>query len=292
MRLVSLLPSATEIVYALGLGDNLVGVSAECDEPASARRDKAVVVAGHDTSVMTPLQIDEHVREMLATGQDLYTLDEGALKELDPELILTQDLCGVCAVPAGQLDRALAHLGTDAGVLTLDPHTLADVIASIAAVADRAGVPERGRRLVDSLQARLDAVALRVAGLERPRVAVIEWVDPLFTAGHWVPDLVTAAGGDPVVGQSGGRSVTTTWEAIVAAQPDVLVVAPCGYQLEAALEQARPFVGRLPGVPVWAIDADGLVVRPGPRLVDGVEALSAILHPGPMPRPGTVALAG
>lgn len=292
MRLVSLLPSATEIVYALGLGDDLVGVSAECDEPASARRDKAVVVAGHDTSVMTPWQIDEHVREMLATGQDLYTLDEGALKELGPELILTQDLCGVCAVPAGQLDRALAHLGTDADVLTLDPHTLADVLASIATVADRVGVPERGRRLVESLQARLDAVAARVAGLPRPRVAVLEWTDPLFTAGHWVPDLVTAAGGEPVGAVSGGRSVTTTWEAIVATDPQIIVVAPCGFPLEAALEQARPFVGRLPGVPVWAIDADGLVVRPGPRLVDGVEALSTVLHPGPTPRPGTVALAG
>ncbi len=292
MRLVSLLPSATEIVYALGLGDDLVGVSAECDEPASARVDKAVVVAGHDTSMMTPAQIDDHVREMLTTGQDLYTLDEGALRDLSPDLILTQDLCGVCAVPAGQLDRALAHLGAQSDVLTLDPHTLADVIASIAVVAERAGVPERGHRLVDMLQARLDAVTARVEGFVRPRVAVIEWTDPLFTAGHWVPDLVTAAGGEPVLGQSGCRSITTTWEAIVATEPDLIVVAPCGFPLETALEQARTFVGRLPGVPVWAIDADGLVVRPGPRLVDGVEALSTVLHPGPTPRPGAVALAG
>ena len=279
MRVVSLLPSATEIVYALGLGDDLVGVTFECDEPPSARADKTVVVGGRDTGGMSPGEIDSYVRAQLASGSDLYTLHADALSALRPDLILTQDLCRVCALPSGHVEDALGYLGCRADVLSLDPHSLDDVLDSIIAVGWRTGVPDRAARLVGELRARLARVTAAVAGRYRPRVAVIEWVDPPFTAGHWVPDLVRAAGGEPVAARPGKPSVQTSWQAIAAAAPECLVVAPCGFHLAGAAEQARSVAAALPGVPVWAIDADGIVVRPGPRLVDGVEAIAAILHP-------------
>ena len=195
MRLVSLLPSATEIVYALGLGDDLAGVTFECDEPPAARAEKAIVVGGLDTSGMTPGDIDRYVRAQLASGQDLYTLHAQALAELEPDLILTQDLCRVCAIPSGQVSDALDYLGCHADVLTLDPHSLDEVMDSILAVGQRARVAPRASHLVAGLRDRLGRIAASVAGLSPPAVAVLEWVDPPFTAGHWVPDLVTAAGG-------------------------------------------------------------------------------------------------
>ena len=280
MRLVSLLPSATEIVYALGLGDQLVGVTFECDEPASARRDKSVVVGGRDTSGMNPAAIDAYVRTRLAAGEDLYTLHADALAALTPELILTQDLCRVCALPSGQVAEALEYLGCTAEVVSLDPHSLDDVLGTILTVGQRTGARPQAEHLVAALRDRLAAVTRRVAGRRRPPVAVVEWTDPPFTAGHWVPDLVTAAGGQPVAAAPGERSVQTTWEQIRAAGPEVAVVAPCGFHLDGAAAQAEAVARHLPGIPVWAIDADGLVVRPGPRLVDGVEALAALLHPG------------
>jgi iron complex transport system substrate-binding protein len=283
VRLVSLLPSATEIVYALGLGDELVGVTFECDEPATARSEKSVVVGGRDTSGMSPGEIDSYVRAQLAAGEDLYTLRAEALAALRPDLILTQDLCRVCALPSGHVEDALDYLGCRADVLSLDPHSLDDVLDSIRAVGQRTGVPDRAGRLVGQLGARLAQVAARVAGLARPRVAVVEWVDPPFTAGHWIPDLVSAAGGLPVAATPGAPSVPTTWSAIAATSPDHVVVAPCGYHLPGAIDQARMVASHLPGVPVWAIDADGIVVRPGPRLVDGVEAIASILHPDAVP---------
>ncbi|MGY1752306.1 ABC transporter substrate-binding protein [Blastococcus sp. SYSU D01042] len=279
MRVVSLLPSATEIVYALGLGAQLVGVTFECDEPPAARREKAVVVGGMDTAGMTPAAIDAAVRARLAAGVDLYTLHADALAALDPDLVLTQDLCRVCAVPSGSVDEALAHLGCRADVLALDPHTLNEVLATITAVAQRTGVPERADALLASLRARLSAVASRVAGRPRPRVAVVEWVDPPFPAGHWVPDQVAAAGGEPVACLPGQRSVPVDWDFFAAADPEVVVVAPCGFGLAGAVEQAAVVARALPGRAVWALDGDAVVVRPGPRLVDGVETLAAVLHP-------------
>ena len=280
MRLVSLLPSATEIVYALGLGDQLAGVTFECDEPASARAEKTIVVGGLDTGGMTPREIDDYVRGRLAAGGDLYTLHERALAGLQPDLILTQDLCRVCALPSGQVEAALTYLGCRARVLSLDPRSLNEVLDSILTVGEATGVPGRAGRLVAGLRARLAQVAARVAGQRRPKVAVVEWVDPPFTAGHWVPDLVTAAGGTPVAARPGEPSVRASWAEIAAAAPDLVVVAPCGYHLPGAAGQAQIAVRELPGVPVWAIDADGIVVRPGPRLITGVEALAAVLHPG------------
>jgi iron complex transport system substrate-binding protein len=294
VRLVSLLPSATEIVYALGLGDDLVGVTFECDEPATARTDKAVVVGGRDTRGLSPGEIDRYVRAQLAAGADLYTLHAGALAALRPDLILTQDLCRVCALPSGHVDSALDHLGCRADVLSLDPNTLDEVLGSISAVGDRTGVPDRAAQLIAGLRARLDHVATAVAGIARPRVAVIEWTDPPFTAGHWIPDLVDRAGGQPVAAHPGRPSVPTTWADIASSRPDLLIVAPCGYHLAGAVEQAPAVAAALPGLPVWAIDADGIVVRPGPRLVDGVEAIASILHPEAVPPvpPGRVARIG
>ena len=198
-----------------------------------ARLEKTVVVGGRDTRGMTPAEIDEYVKGQLAAGGDLYTLHAGALAGLDPELILTQDLCRVCALPSGQVSGALDHLGCRADVLSLDPYTLDEVLGTILAIGERTGVPERAERLVAGLRSRLDAVAAAVAGRPRPRVAVVEWVDPPFTAGHWVPDLVAAAGGEPVAARPGAKSVQTTWAEFAAAAPDLVLVTPCGFHLDA-----------------------------------------------------------
>jgi iron complex transport system substrate-binding protein len=280
-----LLPSATEIVYALGLGDDLVGVTFECDEPPTARVDKTVVVGGRDTRGMSPGEIDDYVKTQMAAGADLYTLHADALAGLAPDLILTQDLCRVCALPAGHVSDALDYLGCRADVLSLDPYTLDEVLDTILAVGARTGVPDRAEKLVVSLRGRLAAIASAIAGRSRPRVAVAEWVDPPFTAGHWIPDLVRAAGGEPVAARPGARSVETTWQEFTDAGPDVVLVAPCGFHLDGAAQQARTIAPKFPDTPVWAIDANGLVARPGPRLVDGVEVIAAILHPGAVPEP-------
>jgi iron complex transport system substrate-binding protein len=290
VRLVSLLPSATEIVYALGLGDELVGVTFECDEPPTARTDKTVVVGGRDTHGLSPGEIDDYVRQQLAIGADLYTLHANALAGLEPDLIVTQDLCRVCALPSGQVSDALAYLGCRADVLSLDPYTLDEVLDTIQAVGDRAGVPDRAGALLTRLRSRLADVARAVAGRPRPRVAVVEWVDPPFTAGHWIPDLVRAAGGEPVAARPGARSAATSWSEFVDAAPDVVLVTPCGYDVAGAAAQAMTVAPKFPDAAVWALDANGIIVRPGPRLVDGVEAIASILHPDAVPtRPGTVA---
>src|SRR6202451_393443 len=195
MRLVSLLPSATEIVYALGLGDDLVGVTFECDEPAVARLETTVVVGGRDTSGMTPGDIASYVRAKMAAGEDLYTLHADALALLQPDLILTQDLCRVCALPSGHVEDALGYLGCRAGVVSLAPHSLGEVLDSILAVGQRTGAADRAARLVDGLRARLARTAAQVSGRRRPRVAMVEWVDPPFSGRHVGPHLVDAGGG-------------------------------------------------------------------------------------------------
>jgi len=286
VRVVSLLPSATEIMYALGLEDQLIGVTFECDEPPNARVDKTVVVGGRDTRGLTPAEIDDYVR---SAGADLYTLRADALGDLNPDLILTQDLCRVCALPAGRVTDALDYLGCRADVVSLDPHTLDEVLDTVVTVGERTGAPERAGALVAALRGRLTAVATAVAGRPRPRVAVVEWVDPPFTSGHWVPDLVSAAGGEPVAARPGARSVATTWSEFADASPDVVLVAPCGFGLTDAAAQASTVAAHLPGRPVWALDGDALIVRPGPRLVNGVETIAAILHPDALPAPAATA---
>jgi iron complex transport system substrate-binding protein len=280
---VSLLPSATEWVCALGLDGDLRGVTFECDEPAGVVEGRAVVVQGLPTAGLEPGGVDALIRARLAAGEPLYTLDTDALAAIAPDVVLTQDLCAVCALPADAVERACELVGSPATVVRLDPHTLEDVLDGALDVAAACGVPERGKALRSTLRARLDAVAAAVRGRPRPRVLVLEWTDPPFVAGHWVPDMVAAAGAEPLLAAPGTRSTTTTWARVceVAADADAVLVAPCGYGLAAAVRQARDVVQRLPAGPaVWAIDAGGLVTRPGPRVVDGVAALAAAWHGG------------
>lgn len=278
MRIVSLLPAATEIVATLGLLDDLVGVTFECDQPSGVRNGRTVLVDGLDVEGLTAAEIDEMVGRLAASGEPMYRLDVDAFRRLDPDLVLTQDLCRVCALPSGDVDAALDHLDCRAAVVSLDPMRLDDVLAAIVAVGDAAGVPERGRSVVAGLQERLDAVADAVAGRARPAVFVLEWSDPPFVAGHWIPDLVVAAGAEPVLSSGGRRSTTTTWDDIAAAAPDTVVVAPCGFGLDDAAAQAASVIERLPETAIWAIDANACVVRPGPRLVEAVEAFAAMFH--------------
>lgn len=281
MRIVSLLPSATEILFAVGAGDEVEGVTFECDFPPEARTRRIVSFTTLPEG-LTPAEIDIEVRARVEAGEDLYRLDQGALKDVDPDLLVTQDLCAVCAVAVANVDDALTHLGCRAQVLTVDPMTLDEVLASILTIGRATDRQAGALELVAGLRQRLDRVAAAVAGRARPRMAVLEWTDPLFSAGHWVPDMVTAAGATSVLGAVGERSKTIRWDELEASRPDVIVVAPCGYALGPAVELARELRGhgRLPdGVPLWAVDANAAFARPGPRIVDGVEALAAIAHP-------------
>ncbi|HEY3671789.1 MAG TPA: ABC transporter substrate-binding protein [Acidimicrobiia bacterium] len=282
MRIVSLLPSATEIVFALDRGDDLVGVTFECDHPPAARS-RRIVSTSTLPEGLSPAEIDAVVSERVAAGEDLYRLDEGALAELDADVVLTQDLCAVCAVDLDRVDDALAYLGCTARVVTLDPHSLDGVLTSVLDVGDVLGARPQARELVDSLRARLDALARALAGADARSALVLEWTDPPFCAGHWVPDLVAAGGGVAVLAVPGGDSHRITWDAVRSAPAEVVLVAPCGYHLEQAVDLAVQLVAddRLPpGAEVWAVDADSHFVRPGPRLVEGAETVAQILHPG------------
>lgn len=289
MRIVSLLPSTTEIVCDLGLADQLLGVTIECNWPAGVREGREIVVGTFADPSMSPAEIDAIVRQRVADGLDLYELNDAALARCNPDLILSQDLCRVCAVASGDVDAAVQRLNCNAEVLQIDPQNLDEVIESIHTIARAAGVPDRGKKYVDELYARLNAVQHGINAASsasvRPSVFVLEWIDPPFGAGHWVPDIITRAGGNPVVARPGQRSVQTTWEEISAAAPDVVIVSPCGYGLDASAEQAQQVLDQLPASSqVWAIDADAVMVRPGPRLVEGVEAIAAVLHGvGPIP---------
>lgn len=277
VRIVSLLPSTTEILFALGAGDDVVGVTFECDTPVEARTRRIVSTTALPEG-LTPREIDDFVTRAVAAGEDLYHLDAGALSGLDADLVVTQDLCAVCAVDVSRVEDALAHLGCSADVLTVDPHTLAEVLASIRALGERVGRVDAARALVASLQERLAAVASAVTGRPRTRVLLLEWTEPPYAPGHWIPEMVSLAGGEAVLGAAGEKSVQVTWDDVRASAPEVIVAAPCGFDVEAAAEHARAISDRLPsGVPVWAVDANAEFARPGPRLVDGVETLAAVL---------------
>jgi len=279
VRIVSLLPSTTEIICDLGLQDELLGVTAECNWPAQVQVGREIVVRSFADAAMTPGEIDEYVRARLSAGLDLYELDDAALQRCDPDLILSQDLCRVCAVASGDVAAATARLNCHAEVLQIDPQTLSDVLESIETIASAANVAQRGVEFVASLRRRLMEVLTAVHQLPRRRVFILEWIEPPFGAGHWVPDLVVAAGGEPVLARLVDRSVAVTWEEIAAAQPEIIVVAPCGFGLDQAGAQARMILDLVPDTAeVWAIDADAVMVRPGPRLVDGVEALASLIH--------------
>lgn len=280
MRIVSLLPSATEICFALGAGDDVVGVTFECDYPAAARSRRIVSTTALPEG-LTPGQIDAFVRQRIAAGEDLYHLDAGALRELDPEVVITQDLCAVCAIDVDDVADALDYLGCRAEVVSTDPHDLDEVLASIASIGtaiDRDPAP-----LLEDLRTRLRRIAGArgpvPARTTPPRVALLEWTDPPYAPGHWLPEMVTLAGGTNVLGNAGQRSTPITWAAVADARPDVIISAPCGYDVEGAVRLTQELLAVLPpGTPVWAVDANGYFARPGPRLVEGIETLAALLQ--------------
>lgn len=287
MRIVSLLPSTTEILFDIGAGADVVGVTFECDHPAEARR-RTIVSTSAMPEGLGPAEIDAFVVAAMHAGEDLYHLDEGALSGLDADLVVTQDLCAVCAVDVSVVDDALAHLGCTAEVLTIDPHTLDEVLASVATLGKATSHEAEAAALVTSLRTRLAEVVRRTAGRDRPRTLVLEWTEPPFAPGHWVPEMVDLAGGACVLGEVGEKSFRVDWEQVRDAAPEVVVCAPCGYDLErsAALAEDLVTTGLVPAaVPVWAVDANASFARPGPRLVDGVEALAGILHPDAVDAP-------
>jgi iron complex transport system substrate-binding protein len=284
VRIVSLLPSTTEILFALGAGDDVVGVTFECDYPAEART-RAIVSTSAMPEGLTPAAIDAFVVEAMARGDDLYHLDEGALSGLDADLVVTQDLCAVCAVDVSVVDDALAHLGCTAEVLTIDPHTLDEVLDSIVLLGRATGHQPEAERLVADQRARLDVVRRASEGRPRPRVMFLEWTDPPFAPGHWIPEMIEIAGGHPLLATSGEKSRRVGWEQVHAADPDVVIVAPCGFDRSGSQRLADELVasGVLPpNVPIHAVDANASWARPGTRLPDGVEELAAILETVPV----------
>lgn len=281
-RIVSLLPSTTEILFAVEAGDRVAGVTFECDYPAAARECRVV----SDTTLPTgldPAGIDAWVRQSLERGEDLYRLDRDALADIDPDLVVTQDLCRVCAVDVASVADALVYLGCAAEVVTVDPKTLQDVLASIVTIGTAAGCADQAEQLVRNLRARMVQVVYRVTlRPTRPRVLLLEWTDPPFVAGHWIPEMIELAGGEPVLATPGERSLRIDWAALAHTDPDLVVVAPCGFGREAAQEQADRLLAQgvlPPGVATYAVDANASWTRPGPRLVDGIEELADLLHP-------------
>lgn len=293
MRIVSLLPSATEIVCELGLADQLVGVSHECDYPEFVRQLPKVTrtLIPPDASSQA---IDALVRERLATEQALYHLDLPVLEQLEPDLIVTQALCDVCAVAESEVTAAVCRLPGRPRVVNLEPMRLAEVFACLQLVGDAAGVPERAKLAIHRLQARVEAVAGRSRGIDhRPRTLLLEWIDPPFCAGHWSPELVRLAGGLEVVGWEGQRSRTTAWEEILRADPQVMVIACCGFDVARARRDV-PILSRYPGFAelscvrsarVYLMDGNSHFSRPGPRLVDSLEILAHAFHPQVHPLP-------
>lgn len=287
MKIVSLLPAATEIVCALGLDDQLVGVTHECDYPPLVR-DLPKVTRTLIPRAATSGEIDRLVRERLSTRSALYSLDVELLQELEPDLIVTQALCDVCAVAEDEVNAAACSLGSAPRVLNLEPQTIREVFDSIRQVADVAGVAARGDQVIRELRERVDAVSQRSALLEvRPCVAFLEWLDPPFSCGHWTPELVRLAGGHEVLAREGERSRTLSWEEVVGSQPDVIVIACCGFDVERTLGDllllnAVPGWEDLPAVRaarVYVLDGSQYFSRPGPRLVDSLEILAHALHP-------------
>lgn len=297
MRIVSLLPSATEIVCELGLGEALVGVTHECDHPAAVRSLPRVTRTLVPTDA-TSRDIDELVRDRLRSKRALYELDVDVLDRLAPDLIVTQALCDVCAVAEAEVAAAACRLPGSPRVVNLEPASLAEVLVSHRTVAEAAGVADLGRAAVARLQERIDAVADRTARVTRPpRVMLLEWIDPPFTAGHWSPEIVRLAGGREVLGQEGEKSRSAPWEEVVAADPEVMVIACCGFdlartRLDLPILASRPGFGSLScvrGRRVFLVDGNAFFSRPGPRLVDSLEILAHALHPGLHPLPAGLA---
>jgi iron complex transport system substrate-binding protein len=272
--------------------DDLVAVTFECDYPLGVRENRAIAVDTAMPQDLTPGEIDTFVRARMAAGLPMYELDSAVINTLQPNVMLTQDLCQVCALPAGEVTAAMEQLGCAAEVVTYDPHSVDEVLTGIELIADTLNASTAGRKLTDQLRSRRRQVTNRVAGLKsvRPRVLVLEWIDPPFIAGHWVPELVSTAGGEVLLGLPGARSTTVTWAEAEASNPDVVLVAPCGFDLDGAVAQAQSVAHHFPNATLWAIDGNAYVTRPGPRLIDAIEAIASALHDH-QPTPGITALA-
>jgi iron complex transport system substrate-binding protein len=304
MKIASLLPSATEIVYALGLGDDLVGVTDECDYPPEAVTKPVISRSALPQGrIQTPREIDEAVRAQVGQDGQLYILDTDLLRREQPDVILTQDLCRVCAVPSGQVKEALDKLGLpDAKVISLDPHTLEDVVGQIEAVGTILDRADRASAITATIRDRIAKVRETAKRVPTVSVFALEWSDPPFAAGHWVPDMIEAVGGTPVLAEKGQPSREVAWHEVRVAAPEVTVFMPCGYYLEEAEEEADAFLQQAdfadtPAVRngnAFAVDATSYFSRPGPRIVDGLEILAWAVHPDSYPPPpdGTIAKLG
>ena len=287
MRVVSLLPAATEIAAALGCLDALVGVSHECDHPPEVLRLPRVTHCEIHGGGLPSAEADRWVAETLARTGTLYTLEEELVRKLRPDVILTQRLCDVCAVSFGTVAAFAATLPGPPLVVSLEPSSLADVLGDIRRVAQALGVPDRGAAVIAALERRIETVRVRTGSAPRRRCVILEWVDPPYRSGHWNPELVEIAGGLEALGRPGTDAARVSWEAVVDAAPDVLVVACCGYDVartRADLPLLRSYPGwsTLPAVRTgesWIVDGSAYFSRPGPRIVDSLELLGAILHP-------------
>lgn len=287
MRVVSLLPSATEMVHFAGAADMLVGVTHECDYPPGVEKLPHLTASLIDSENMSSAEIDAAVGQNLTEDESIYALDAELLEYLAPDLIVTQGLCEVCSVSLNLVERVAAGLKIQPEVFSTDPTSLREVLDDTIAVGDLVGKGDEARRKVASLEERLARVEEVVSGLERPRVGCLEWLDPPFSAGHWVPEMVRLAGGEELFAGPGERSVRLTWEAVFEANPDVLVMMPCGFDTERALREARHLhaldgwreLSAVRNDRVWFVDANSHFSRPAPRLVEGVEILARILHP-------------
>lgn len=293
MRIASLLASATEIVCALDLADQLVAISHECDFPPAILDRPRVSRPRFDPAVLTSAQIDAAVRDAMRVHGGVYEVDVEALREAAPDLLLTQDVCEVCAVPTSLARQAVMAVGGEPAVVSLDAHSIEEILRTVERVAAAAGVPDRGRALVSRLRTRLDGVRARVAGRTRPRptVMALEWLDPVFVPGHWGPEMIEAAGGRSLFGSPGRRSQQVEWAALDGADPDVVLVLPCGYGLDQAREEADRHRERLLAVApraiaagrAFVVDGSAYFNRSGPRVVDGIELLGRLLHPAQFP---------
>ena len=290
MRIASLVPSATEALFALGLGDHVVAVTHECDHPAAAtelpRLTSSVIPEG-----LPPAEIDARVREVTARGEALYGLDEAVLAELRPDLIVTQALCAVCAVSFDDVRAVAARLPSQPRVVSLDPATLGEVLSDLDSLADAAGKPQRAASLRLALEGRIAKVSDAVADAGVVDVTALEWLDPPFVGGHWVPEMIRLAGGRDVLGEPGVKSRTVSWTELAGGRPDVAVVMPCGLYVDEAADQAHAYAEKLASLGarrVIAVDAASSFSRPGPRLVDGIELLGHLLHPERVPAPDSL----
>ena len=281
VRIVSLVPSATETLFALGLGPDVIAVTHECDYPPAVL-DLPKITRDVLEPGLSPREIDTAVKERTLAGLSIYELDEELLRDLRPDLIVTQELCSVCAVSYDDVRAIAEEIETQPRVVSLDPHTVGEVLGDVRTLAQLTDRKDAGVDLVRDASARIDRVRVAVRGARRPRVAALEWLDPPFAGGHWVPQLIEYAGGEDVVGFAGEKSEETTWDSVSAGQPDVVVVMPCGYDAEIAHREAemhRDELARVGAGEVVAVDAAAYFSRPGPRIIDGLELLAHILHP-------------